>query len=165
MLTAVFLYVILGVTDTRAPKGFAPLAIGLWEEYLVYAIALGVADDVLEAARLQAPELLESDSSLYWYGGIGDRRIEFLFVGTSRTATLSFSVLPIRAKFSGNTTSRAFWLTASWIRRSAPSCSPERPMSCSGSAILSCFLCTPMPSAATLRPCSPKARVRYGGTG
>ena len=29
VLTAVFLYVILGVTDTRAPKGFAPLAIGL----------------------------------------------------------------------------------------------------------------------------------------
>ena len=29
ILTAVFLYVILGATDTRAPKGFAPLAIGL----------------------------------------------------------------------------------------------------------------------------------------
>ena len=29
VLTAIFLYVILGVTDTRAPKGFAPLAIGL----------------------------------------------------------------------------------------------------------------------------------------
>ena len=29
LLTAVFLYVILGVTDTRAPKGFAAIAIGL----------------------------------------------------------------------------------------------------------------------------------------
>ena len=29
VLTAFFLYVILGATDTRAPKGFAPLAIGL----------------------------------------------------------------------------------------------------------------------------------------
>ncbi len=29
VLTAVFLYVILGVVDTRAPKGFAPIAIGL----------------------------------------------------------------------------------------------------------------------------------------
>ena len=29
VLTAVFLYVILGATDTRAPKGFAPIAIGL----------------------------------------------------------------------------------------------------------------------------------------
>ena len=29
VLTAIFLYVILGATDTRAPKGFAPMAIGL----------------------------------------------------------------------------------------------------------------------------------------
>ena len=29
MLTAVFLYIILGATDDRAPKGFAPIAIGL----------------------------------------------------------------------------------------------------------------------------------------
>ena len=29
VLTAVFLYVILGATDTRAPKCFAPIAIGL----------------------------------------------------------------------------------------------------------------------------------------
>ena len=29
VLTAVFLYVILGATDDRAPKGFAPIAIGL----------------------------------------------------------------------------------------------------------------------------------------
>ena len=29
VLTAFFLYVILGTTDTRAPKGFAPLGIGL----------------------------------------------------------------------------------------------------------------------------------------
>ena len=48
-----------------------PIAIGLWEEYLVYAIALGVAEDVLEAARLRAPEVLEDESSLYWYGNHG----------------------------------------------------------------------------------------------
>ena len=29
LLTAVFLYIILGATDDRAPKGFAPIAIGL----------------------------------------------------------------------------------------------------------------------------------------
>ena len=29
VLTAFFVYIILGVTDTRAPKGFAPMAIGL----------------------------------------------------------------------------------------------------------------------------------------
>ena len=29
VLTAIFLYIILGATDDRAPKGFAPVAIGL----------------------------------------------------------------------------------------------------------------------------------------
>ena len=29
VITAVFVYVILGATDDRAPKGFAPIAIGL----------------------------------------------------------------------------------------------------------------------------------------
>ena len=29
VLTAIFLYIILGATDDRAPKGFAPIAIGL----------------------------------------------------------------------------------------------------------------------------------------
>jgi aquaporin Z len=29
ILTAIFLYIILGATDDRAPKGLAPIAIGL----------------------------------------------------------------------------------------------------------------------------------------
>ncbi len=48
-----------------------PIALGLWEEYLVYAIALGVADDVLEAARLHAPPELGDTSHLYWYSNHG----------------------------------------------------------------------------------------------
>ncbi len=47
-----------------------PISLVLWENYLVYGIALGVADDVLEAARLGAPEAVH-DSSLYWYGTHG----------------------------------------------------------------------------------------------
>ncbi|MBK5269290.1 MAG: DUF2207 domain-containing protein, partial [Acidimicrobiia bacterium] len=47
------------------------LSLGLWEEYLVYGIALGVAEDVLEAARLYAPQDLEQTSSVYWYGSHG----------------------------------------------------------------------------------------------
>ena len=46
------------------------ISLPLWEEYLVYGIALGVAEDVLEAARMHAPPELES-SSLYWYGSHG----------------------------------------------------------------------------------------------
>ena len=47
------------------------ISLKLWEEFLVYAVALGVAEDVLEAARLHAPPTLEETSSLYWYSGHG----------------------------------------------------------------------------------------------
>lgn len=51
VLTAVFLYVILGVTDTRAPKGFAPLAIGL-SLTLIHLISIPVTNtSVNPAAR------------------------------------------------------------------------------------------------------------------
>ncbi|MDQ3781965.1 MAG: DUF2207 domain-containing protein, partial [Actinomycetota bacterium] len=47
------------------------ISIALWEEYLVYAIAFGVADEVLTAARIVAPPELQQSSSLYWYGDHG----------------------------------------------------------------------------------------------
>jgi uncharacterized membrane protein len=46
------------------------MSLALWEDYLVYGIALGVAEDVLEAARLGAPGEVDQ-SSLYWYGTHG----------------------------------------------------------------------------------------------
>lgn len=48
-----------------------PISLALWEQFLVYGIALGVAEDVLEAARLRAPEELNRTSSIYWYGNQG----------------------------------------------------------------------------------------------
>lgn len=50
VLTAVFLLVILGVTDTRAPKGFAPLAIGL-ALTLVHLISIPVTNTSVNPAR------------------------------------------------------------------------------------------------------------------
>ena len=47
------------------------ISLDLWDRYLVYAIGFGVATEVLEHARLHAPEVLESTSSLYWYGSHG----------------------------------------------------------------------------------------------
>ncbi len=47
------------------------ISLELWDRFLVYAIALGVAEEVLEAARLRAPEELERTSHLYWYGHHG----------------------------------------------------------------------------------------------
>lgn len=49
-----------------------PVSLALWEEFLVYGITLGVADDVLAAARFAAPAELAAESSIYWYGNQGD---------------------------------------------------------------------------------------------
>ncbi len=50
VVTAVFLYVILGVTDRRAPSGFAPLAIGLTLT-LMHLIAIPISNASLNPAR------------------------------------------------------------------------------------------------------------------
>ena len=49
-----------------------PISIALWEEFLVYGITLGVAEDVLAAARFAAPAELVTTSHVYWYGSQGD---------------------------------------------------------------------------------------------
>jgi len=50
VLTAMFLYVILGVTDRRAPSGFAPLAIGLTLT-LIHLISIPVSNTSVNPAR------------------------------------------------------------------------------------------------------------------
>jgi aquaporin Z len=56
VLTAVFLIVILGVTDTRAPKGFAPLAIGL-SLTLIHLVSIPVTNTSVNPARSIGPAL------------------------------------------------------------------------------------------------------------
>ncbi len=50
LLTAVFLYVILGATDTRAPQGFAPIAIGLVLT-LIHLISIPISNTSVNPAR------------------------------------------------------------------------------------------------------------------
>ncbi len=50
VLTAVFVWVILGVTSSRAPKGFAPLAIGLTLT-LIHLISIPVSNTSVNPAR------------------------------------------------------------------------------------------------------------------
>src|SRR5829696_388963 len=45
--------------------GLSPASLALWEQFLVYSIALGVAEQVLEAARLHAPPEVAQGSSFY----------------------------------------------------------------------------------------------------
>jgi aquaporin Z len=57
VLTAVFLLVILGVTDRRAPAGFAPLGIGL-ALTLIHLISIPVTNTSVNPARSTGPALL-----------------------------------------------------------------------------------------------------------
>ncbi|MGA8258362.1 MAG: aquaporin [Nocardioides sp.] len=63
VLTAVFLYVILGVTDTRAPKGFAPLAIGL-ALTLIHFISIPVTNTSVNPARSVGPALFAGGDAI-----------------------------------------------------------------------------------------------------
>lgn len=56
VLTFMFLMVILGTTDPRAPKGFAPLAIGL-ALTLIHLISIPVTNTSVNPARSTGPAL------------------------------------------------------------------------------------------------------------
>src|SRR5690606_19643356 len=47
------------------------ISLELWDKYLIYAVAFGVAAEVLEHARLHAPPELVEQSHIYWYGSHG----------------------------------------------------------------------------------------------
>jgi aquaporin Z len=57
VMTAFFLFVILGATDKRAPKGFAPIAIGLCLT-LIHLISIPVTNTSVNPARSLGPAVL-----------------------------------------------------------------------------------------------------------
>lgn len=63
ILTALFVYVIMGVTDTRAPKGFAPLAIGL-SLTLIHLVSIPVTNTSVNPARSIGPALFAGSDAL-----------------------------------------------------------------------------------------------------
>jgi len=63
VLTAFFVYVILGVTDTRAPKGFAPMAIGLTLT-LIHLISIPVSNTSVNPARSIGPAVFAGGDAL-----------------------------------------------------------------------------------------------------
>jgi aquaporin Z len=63
LLTAFFLYIILGVTDTRAPKGFAPLAIGL-SLTLIHLISIPISNTSVNPARSIGPALFAGGDAI-----------------------------------------------------------------------------------------------------
>src|SRR3954453_6613246 len=63
VLTGFFLYVILGVPDTPAPKGFAPLAIGL-ALTLIHLVSIPVSNTSVNPARSIGPALFAGGDAL-----------------------------------------------------------------------------------------------------
>jgi aquaporin Z len=63
VLTAVFLFIILGVTDRRAPKGFAPLAIGLGLT-LIHLVSIPVTGTSVNPARSIGPALFVGSDAI-----------------------------------------------------------------------------------------------------
>ncbi|HET9158787.1 MAG TPA: aquaporin Z [Myxococcaceae bacterium] len=57
VMTAVFLFVIMGATDERAPKGLAPIAIGLCLT-LIHLISIPVTNTSVNPARSTGPALV-----------------------------------------------------------------------------------------------------------
>jgi len=56
VLTAFFLLIILGATDGRAPKGFAPIAIGLGLT-LIHLISIPITNTSVNPARSTGPAI------------------------------------------------------------------------------------------------------------
>lgn len=63
VMTLFFLLIILGATDSRAPKGFAPIAIGFGLT-LIHLISIPVTNTSVNPARSTAPALFVGDWAL-----------------------------------------------------------------------------------------------------
>ena len=63
VLTAFFLWIIMGATDSRAPAGFAPLAIGL-ALVLIHLISIPVTNTSVNPARSTGPALVAGGLAL-----------------------------------------------------------------------------------------------------
>src|SRR4029079_17220363 len=60
------------LTDFPRLKEAPPATLALWEQLLVYGIAFGIAERVLQAAHLAMPEALAQASSIYWISPNGN---------------------------------------------------------------------------------------------
>ena len=91
MLTAIFIWVILGATDRRAPAGFAPLAIGLTLT-LIHLISIPITNTSVNPARSTAVAFFAGSGAvsqlwLFWVapllgGAIGG--IIYKWIGSDR---------------------------------------------------------------------------------
>jgi len=94
VMTAMFLLVILGATDSRAPAGFAPIAIGLCLT-LIHLISIPVTNTSVNPARSTGVALFAGDWAisqlwLFWLAPIAGAAIGAViygFIGKEETGT------------------------------------------------------------------------------
>ncbi len=96
VLTAFFLLVILGATDERAPKGFAPIAIGLCLT-LIHLISIPVTNTSVNPARSTGPAIFVGGWAigqlwLFWVAPI----LGAILGGVISTALFAVPQQPIR---------------------------------------------------------------------
>jgi uncharacterized membrane protein len=60
------------LTDFPRLQEAPPATLELWERFLVYGIAFGIAERVLQAAHLHMPEEMHDRSTIYWISPNGD---------------------------------------------------------------------------------------------
>jgi aquaporin Z len=85
-MTAMFLFVILGATDKRAPAGLAPIAIGLCLT-LIHLISIPITNTSVNPARSTGPALVVGDWAtsqlwLFWVAPIAGAIIAGLIYRT-----------------------------------------------------------------------------------
>jgi aquaporin Z len=92
VLTFIFLLVIMGSTDSRAPAGFAPIAIGLCLT-LIHLISIPVTNTSVNPARSTGPALLE--------GGIAMEQLVWFWIAPIAGALLGGLVYKLLGADSG----------------------------------------------------------------
>ena len=143
---------------SRASTSRRAATLELWERYLVYGIAFGIAERVLQGAQLHMPEALAQASNLYWIGPHGDlalRARRRSGSATSRRASARRSRLPRRARAASAAASPAAAEAAGAEAEAAPGEGAPR---CSRSR--SCSAALPPAAAATTRAAGTTERRR-----
>jgi aquaporin Z len=95
-MSFMFLLIILGATDARAPKGFAPIAIGLGLT-LIHLISIPVTNTSVNPARSTGPALFVggwavSQLWLFWVApllGAALAGVAYRWLGASKTLSIS----------------------------------------------------------------------------
>ena len=91
-MTFMFLIIILGATDDRAPQGFAPIAIGLGLT-LIHLISIPVTNTSVNPARSTGPALIVGGWALqqlwlFWIApliGAALAGVAYRWLGTARS--------------------------------------------------------------------------------